>query len=134
MAIFTKDQPQSRPVVGRIEPPAGTGVSVVGPKMIFEGKISGTENVVIDGVVKGSIDLDSDVRISSAARVEATVHARNVSIEGTLIGDVSADEKVDLVSTANVDGNIRAPKIVVAEGARFHGAVDMNQKAQNKGK
>lgn len=134
MAIFTKDQPQSRPVVGRIETSSGSGVSVVGPKMIFEGKISGTENVVIEGTVKGSIDLDSDVRISSSARVEATVHARNVTIEGTVVGDVSGDEKVELINTANVDGNIHAPKIVVAEGARFHGAVDMNQKTSNKGK
>lgn len=130
MAIFTKDQPQPRTVVGRIEPPFSGGISVVGPKMIFEGTISGTENVVIDGTVKGSVNLDSDVRISSTARVEATVHARNVVIEGTVVGDVSGDEKVELISTANVDGNIHAPKIVVAEGARFHGAVDMNQHKQ----
>jgi len=133
MAIFTKDQPQPKPVVGKVEF-SGSGVSVVGQKMIFEGKISGTENVVIEGTVKGSIDLDSDVRIGSTARVEATVHARNVTIEGTVVGDVSGDERVELISTANVDGNIHAPKIVVAEGARFHGAVDMNQKTSNKGK
>ena len=30
-----------------------------------------------------------------------------------------------LVASATVDGNIKAPKIIVAEGARFRGAVDM---------
>ena len=57
--------------------------------------------------------------------LEATVHARNVLVEGNLVGDVSADQKVELVAGADVDGNIRAPKIVVAEGARFRGSVDM---------
>ena len=59
------------------------------------------------------------------ARVEATVHAKNVTVEGKLTGDVSADDRVELVASATVDGNIKAPKIVVAEGARFRGAVDM---------
>ena len=51
--------------------------------------------------------------------------ARNVIIEGKLLGDVSADDRVELVASASVDGNIKAPKIIVAEGARFRGAVDM---------
>ncbi len=71
------------------------------------------------------IELSNDLRIGSGATVEATVHAKNVLVEGSLTGDLSADHKVELVAGAKVDGNIRAPKIVVAEGARFRGAVDM---------
>ena len=33
--------------------------------------------------------------------------------------------RVELVMTATVDGNIKAPKIIVAEGAKFRGSVDM---------
>ena len=51
--------------------------------------------------------------------------ARNVTVEGKLTGDVSADERVELVAGSAVDGNIKAPKIIVAEGARFRGSVDM---------
>ena len=51
------------------------------------------------------------------------VIAEKRDLENT--GDVSADEKVELVASATVDGNIKAPKIVVAEGARFRGSVDM---------
>ena len=53
------------------------------------------------------------------------MHARNVTVEGKLNGDVSADDRVELVASASVDGNIKAPKIIVAEGARFRGNVDM---------
>ena len=48
-----------------------------------------------------------------------------MTVEGNLTGDISADDKVELVASATVDGNIKAPKIVVAEGARFRGSVDM---------
>ena len=57
--------------------------------------------------------------------MEATVHARNVTVEGKVTGDISADDRLELVLTATVDGNIRAPKIIVAEGAKFRGSVDM---------
>ncbi len=81
--------------------------------------------VLIEGHVKGAINLSGDLRIGTQARVEAKVHARNVTVEGRLNGDVSADDRVELVASSTVDGNIKAPKIVVAEGARFRGNVDM---------
>jgi cytoskeletal protein CcmA (bactofilin family) len=126
MALFTKDapapRPQPRPADAQGRPLDGT---FLGPNVIIEGMVTGTEAVMIEGTVKGQIKLQSDLRIGTQARVEATVHARNVVIEGKLNGDVSADDRVELVASASVDGNIRAPKIIVAEGARFRGNVDM---------
>lgn len=128
MAIFGKDQqqqqPAAKPVVGRVEVESHH-TSVLGPNLMFDGTITGKEQLLIEGAVKGAIDLQSDLRVAKGATIEATVHAANIIIEGTVIGDVSADRRIELVATARVDGNIRAPKIVVAEGARFRGAVDM---------
>jgi cytoskeletal protein CcmA (bactofilin family) len=126
MALFTKDapapRPQPRPTDAQGRAFDGT---FFGPNVIIEGMVTGTEAVYIEGTVKGQINLQADLRIGTQARVEATVHARNVIVEGKLNGDVSADDKVELVASASVDGNVRAPKIVVAEGARFRGNVDM---------
>lgn len=126
MALFSKEpapaavRPETRP--GAPVMPGGT---FFGPNVTIEGTVTGSEAVVVEGTVKGRIDLSSDLRIGTKARIEATVHARNVTIEGKLTGDVSADDRVELVASATVDGNIKAPKIVVAEGAKFRGAVDM---------
>ena len=51
--------------------------------------------------------------------------ASSVMVEGRLTGDVSADDRVELIASAVVDGNLKAPKIIVAEGAKFRGSVDM---------
>jgi cytoskeletal protein CcmA (bactofilin family) len=125
MALFSKEappQPQARPNTTAGVAPSGT---FFGPNVIFDGTITGNESVTIEGTVHGKIDLQSNLLIGTKARVEATVHAKNVTVEGKLTGDVSADERVELVASATVDGNIKAPKVVVADGARFRGNVDM---------
>jgi cytoskeletal protein CcmA (bactofilin family) len=126
MALFSsKDTAPPRAQSPRVDgQPAVTGTSI-GPNLVVEGTITGNEPVSIEGTVRGKINLSGDLRIGTQARVDATVHAKNVVIEGRLNGDVSADDRVELVASATVDGNIKAPKIVVAEGARFRGAVDM---------
>lgn len=124
MALFSKETPPSRPQA-RPDASPQLNYTFIGPNVAIEGKVTGSEPVVIEGNVRGEINLSADLRIGSKARVEAVVHARNVVVEGKLTGDISADERVELITSAAVDGNIKAPKIVVAEGARFRGAVDM---------
>ena len=96
-----------------------------GPNVVVEGNVTGSEPVLIEGTVKGTIRLTGDLRVGTKARIEAKVHAKNVMVEGKLTGDVTADDRVELVAGCTVDGNIKAPKIIVAEGARFRGNVDM---------
>jgi cytoskeletal protein CcmA (bactofilin family) len=130
MALFSKDQPQQpapRPPSRGNEPQPSFSGTYLGPNVTIDGTIGGGEAVLIEGNVRGKINLNNDLRIGTKARVEATVHARNVTIEGKLNGDVSADERVELIASATVDGNIKAPKIVVAEGAKFRGSVDMGK-------
>jgi cytoskeletal protein CcmA (bactofilin family) len=124
MALFSSKEttPQARGA----EPQAThTSNTFFGPNVTIEGTVTGSESVLIEGIVHGKINLSGELRIGTKARIEATVHAKNVTVEGKLTGDISADERVELVASATVDGNIKAPKIVVAEGARFRGSVDM---------
>jgi cytoskeletal protein CcmA (bactofilin family) len=90
-----------------------------------DGNIKAPKIVVAEGTIRGKVNLTSDLRIGTKGRVEATVHARSIVVEGQVQGDVSADDRVELVAGSSVEGNIKAPKIVVAEGAKFRGNVDM---------
>jgi len=127
MALFSKD-PAPAPMAVRRDAPAQPNGTFVGPNITIEGTISGSEPVLVEGSVRGQIKLSGDLHIGTKARVEATVHARNVVVEGKLNGDLSADDRVELVASATVNGNIKAPKIIVAEGAKFRGSVDMGSK------
>jgi cytoskeletal protein CcmA (bactofilin family) len=108
--------------------PPQPGGTFIGTNVTIEGTVSGSERMVVEGTVRGKIDISADLLVGTKARVDATVHARNVTVEGKLSGDISADDRVELVASASVDGNIKAPKIVVAEGAKFRGSVDMGSR------
>ncbi len=126
MALFSSKDPVPQKPTPRNDPqPMPGGGTHFGPQITIEGTVTGSERVLIEGTVKGKINLTSDLHVGKQARVEATVHAKTVVVEGKVAGDISADDRVELVTTATVDGNIKAPKIVVAEGARFRGSVDM---------
>ena len=133
MALFTtKDTPPPK-VPSRVDAMPQVNGTFIGSNVTIEGTMTGSEPVTIEGTVKGKINLAGTLLIGTKARVEATVHAKNVTIEGRLNGDVSADDKVELVASANVDGNIKAPKIIVAEGAKFRGSVDMGSAKPREG-
>lgn len=125
MALFSKETPPPKPAVRTEATPIVAGPTYIGANVVIDGTLSGSEPIVIEGTVRGKINMTNDLRVGTKARLEAAVHAKNVTVEGKLTGDVSADERVELVATANVDGNIKAPKIIVADGARFRGSVDM---------
>jgi cytoskeletal protein CcmA (bactofilin family) len=105
--------------------PAAFHGTFFGPNVTIDGTVTGSEPVLVEGTIKGAINLTNDLRVGVKARVEAKVHAKNVVVEGKLTGDISADDRVELVASATVDGNIKAPKIIVAEGAKFRDSVDM---------
>ena len=130
MALFSsKDTPApSKPAPRSGDGQAAFAGTFFGSNVTIEGTITGSEPVLIEGTIRGKINLTGDLRIGTRARVDATVHAKTVTVEGKLNGDISADDRVELVMTATVDGNIKAPKIVVAEGAKFRGSVDMGSK------
>ena len=135
MALFGKDQTPSQPASSTArggDVASRTGGSFIGPNLVFDGTLTGNEDVLVEGSVRGKVNLESNLRVGKNARVEASVHAKTVTVEGVLIGDISADAKVELIATARVDGNIKAPKIIVAEGAKFKGAVDMGSVESRK--
>jgi cytoskeletal protein CcmA (bactofilin family) len=118
MALFSKETPPPRSQT-RTDGAPVPSVTFFGPDVVFDGQLTGNEPVAIEGTVRGSINLSADLVVGPRARVEATVHAKTVIVEGKLTGDISADDRVELVASASVDGNIKAPKIIVAEGAKF---------------
>ena len=130
MALFSKDPTPPKPQARVDSGPLGAagGTTFIGPNVTVEGTLSGGEPIRIEGTVRGQIKVTGDLLLGTKGRIEASVHGRNVIVEGTVNGDISADDRVELVASATVDGNIKAPKIIVAEGAKFRGSVDMGSR------
>jgi len=100
--------------------------SRIGKSMVLKGDVSGSEDLSVEGVVIGRIDLGrNDVIVQKDARVEAEIHARNITIEGVVVGDVFASEKVFLAEAARLRGAISAATVSIQAGAQFRGGITM---------
>ena len=103
----------------------------IGKSVVIKGDLRGSEDLMIEGQVEGTIELkDNELTIGSNARIKAQVFAKTVIILGTVNGNVTASEKVDIRDGASVEGDVVSPKVAIAEGAQFHGSVDMQSGAK----
>jgi cytoskeletal protein CcmA (bactofilin family) len=104
------------------------GTASIGKSVQIRGEVKGSEDLLVDGLVEGTITLtESRLTIGPNAQVKANVAARDVVILGTLKGDVNATGRVELRSGANVVGDIHAARLSIEENALFSGKVDLIQ-------
>lgn len=95
--------------------------TIIGKETVFQGVISATGAIRIDGEFKGEIKVKGDLVIGESGKVEAAVEARNVLIAGYLKGNILASGKVDLSPTAKLVGDIKVKNLIIEEGAFFKG-------------
>lgn len=98
----------------------------IGPGIVVNGRITGDSSVAVSGRIEGTVSLGDELVVDRDGVVVADVEAQNVSINGTLEGSVVARETLRLAAGCAVTGNLRAPRIIIEEGARFKGNIDMD--------
>lgn len=102
----------------------------IGKSVVIKGELNGSEDLTIEGQVEGKIELkDHVLTIGPNGRIKAQVHAKAVIVLGEVNGNVTASEKVEIRDGGSVDGDIASPRVAIAEGAHFRGAVDMQKKS-----
>jgi cytoskeletal protein CcmA (bactofilin family) len=99
-----------------------------GKGISFRGEIVGKEDLEIEGRFEGKIQLPGyNVTIGKDGDVNAEVSAKTVSIHGRLIGNIVVSDKVEIFEFGSMEGDIVAPRIQIADGAKFKGSVDTQQ-------
>lgn len=98
----------------------------------IEGKFSSTENVRLDGTIKGEVKCDSRLVMGESGKVEGKVFTKDADIHGTIEGEITVFGALQLRSTARVHGNITATTMSVEEGASWTGECRVGQAATQK--
>ena len=100
--------------------------TVIGKDISIEGNIRGREHMLIDGSVKGNIEMEThDFTLGPAGKVEGEIHARNISISGQMKGNIKTPGKIEITKEADFQGDILAKSIAVENGAFFKGSVEL---------
>ena len=133
----SRQDDDSRPTpplkIGEQQPIRSKNVSVIGPTLVFRGELSADEDLVIEGTIEGTIaHHKKNLTIGAKGRVSADIHASSVLVEGLLDGDIHSDGLVSLAKGATVNGNIYCSRLVMQDGARFNGKVEMEKQSALK--
>jgi cytoskeletal protein CcmA (bactofilin family) len=95
--------------------------------MVLRGEIECPGDLAIQGTVEGPIEAQGRVWISRRGAVRGEVRARSAEVAGELEGSLSALERIEIKPDGRVTADLRAPRILIADGARFEGRVFMDR-------
>ena len=109
------------------------GKTIIGEQIIIDGAIRGKEDLLIQGVVKGRIQVEANhLTVGRKGQVEAEIQAANVTISGRLVGNINAAEKVKITKEADFNGEITAKTISVEDGAFLKAVIELKREPNKK--
>ena len=94
---------------------------VIAKGTIIEGKITTSENMRIDGTVRGEVHCEKRLVMDASGLIEGNVHAGESTIKGKVVGTVSVANTLHLLESSFIKGDIKAKKLHVEEGAKYDG-------------
>jgi len=101
----------------------------IGQSIHIKGELTGNEDLTIEGKVEGKVFLkDHNLTIGANGKITAEIQAKTVMVLGEVTGNITADDKVEVATSGSMRGDIVAPRVVLADGAKFRGAIDMDRK------
>ncbi len=103
------------------------GISQTGETCIIshgtfiEGKFKASENVRLDGTVKGEVKCDKRLVMGEQGKVEGIITTQDAVVMGKIEGELTASGTLTLKGTAIIKGTITSKFMIVEEGARYYG-------------
>jgi cytoskeletal protein CcmA (bactofilin family) len=114
-------QPVTPPVIQAVE----RITSVLGPGLIWEGKVGGAGGVRIEGTFEGQIALRGMLVVGESGRVTCeNIRANTVIVAGAVRGNITA-QKLEIRATGRVWGDVVTTSFVTEDGAFLRGQMRM---------
>lgn len=108
-------------------------VAWIGQGVTIEGSILASQDIRIDGHVKGTVEVGQhEVVLGAGSEVKANVNARSVLVGGTIEGDVTAAERVLIESTGVLLGDVVSPRLIIQDGGMLRGKANVAGTRQDR--
>lgn len=107
--------------------PSGKISTIIGPGAVFDGNLTSTETVRIDGTINGNCNCQQKLVVGPEGTVKGNITSQSLMVSGKIDGDVVVHGKLELLSTGNIHGNITTKALIVDEGGCFDGKCIMKE-------
>jgi cytoskeletal protein CcmA (bactofilin family) len=99
--------------------------TIIGPSIIINGNLQGDEDLTVLGRVEGTVNLTKTLNVAESGIVKADITVKNAIVSGVVVGNITASDSVEITEAGRMVGDIHAPRVIIVDGARFRGTVDM---------
>ena len=130
--MWKKSEEPQRPAPEPVAPTAGARrdtrgqLATIGPSITLKGDLSGEEDLMIQGRIEGEIRLQKNsVTVGKSGRVRADIYGRSIGVDGEVRGNLYGEHEVVIRASGRVQGNIVSPRVILENGSKFKGSVDM---------
>jgi cytoskeletal protein CcmA (bactofilin family) len=104
-------------------------VSSVATDLRIKGQISGNEDLVVDGIVNGPIQLAAgSLTVGEKGNVTGDIAAREVVIHGSVTGNLQVSDRVEIKTSGSLVGDVETARIIINDGAHFKGSIEIGAK------
>lgn len=98
----------------------------------FDGKLSFSGTVRIDGIFKGEIFTEGTLIVGETAVITSNIQASHLIISGEIRGNIVAKSRVEIHAPGKVFGNMQTPVLTIDEGVIFDGNCHMENLHEEK--
>ncbi|MDD5071668.1 MAG: polymer-forming cytoskeletal protein [Patescibacteria group bacterium] len=99
--------------------------TIIGPSIRVKGNFNGQGNIVVEGILEGSLKTNGDVFIGDKAKIAASVEAREARIGGEVTGNIKIKKYMEVAATGKIFGDIECSSLSVERGAILNGKCTM---------
>jgi cytoskeletal protein CcmA (bactofilin family) len=104
-------------------------MGTIGPSLTITGEVTSDEDLAIEGRVRGYVTVrGATLTIGEQAHIDAELRGSRIVVAGRVEGGIVADQRIELQASAIVTGSLSATQVVIRDGARFQGGIDMAQR------
>jgi cytoskeletal protein CcmA (bactofilin family) len=118
-----KNQPQNASAALPAQELALTCVIAKGT--VIEGKVITSENMRIDGTIRGEVTCDKRLVMDAGGFIKGSISAATAAIRGRIEGKVIIQETLHLLDSSHIKGEIKARQLKVEEGAKYEGQLNV---------
>ncbi|MEI7452248.1 MAG: polymer-forming cytoskeletal protein [Candidatus Falkowbacteria bacterium] len=108
--------------------------TIIGESIKVKGDFNGNGNIVIDGILEGSLKTKSNIFVGEKAKISGSLEASEIIINGDINGNLLVKTYLSVGSTATITGDIECAQISVEKGAKINGKIKMLNNLTNVSK
>ena len=99
--------------------------TIIGQSVRVKGDFNGNGDIIVEGIVNGSLKTRGKLRVGDSAKITASVEAKEAKIGGEIRGNVKIKNYLELTANAKILGDIEASILSIEKGALVNGKCTM---------